>query len=289
LASRPDFIFAHALLAIDYFNIGDQGAAQAETAQVRRLIDLTPNSAMGYEALSLALWPIGKPVEAVAAAEKGISLSPQNAEILAHLGIIYNQLGRWEKSLAALKRSLAVAPDNPWAAWGHALMADDYVALDEMDAARTEAAEVERIVQRDSTADGYGALAQTLNDLGKPAEALAALEKARSLAPNRIECLWTEGISYTRLGRWHEAIAALKGYLARYPDQIQPHVELALNYVEVGRDDAARAEVAEALRLYPQFSLKMGVESESHLDNSVGQFNLDKERVASDLRKAGLN
>jgi hypothetical protein len=47
--------------------------------------------------------------------------------------------------------------------------------------------------------------------------------------------------------------------------------------------------VAEAIRLDPQFSLKFAVESESHLDNSAGQFNLDKERVASDLRKAGLN
>jgi len=279
---------AHTLLAIDYFNLGDHEAARAETAQVQRLIDLTPDSAMGYEALSLALWPIGKPVEAVAAAEKGISLDPQNADILAHLGIIYNQLGRWEKSLAALKRSLAFAPDNPWAPCAHALIADDYVALGEIDAVWAEAAEVERIVQRDPTADGYRALAETLNDLGKPAEALAALEKARRLAPNRVENLWTQGVSYTRLGRWQEAISALKGFLARYPDQVQPHVQLALSYIEVGWHDAARAEVAEALRLYPQFSLKMGVESESHLDNSAGEFNLDKERIAADLRKAGL-
>jgi tetratricopeptide (TPR) repeat protein len=184
------------------------------------------------------------------------------------------------------KRSLAVNTVYPWA---HATMADDYVALGEMDAARTEAAEVQRMVQRDPTADGYEALAETLNDLGKPAEALAVLEKARRLTPNRVNYLCIQGDSYTRLGRWQEAIAALKGFLARYPDQVQPRVELALNYIEVGRDDAARAEVAEALRLYPQFSLKIAVESQSHLGNSAGEFNLDNERVAADLRKAGLN
>jgi tetratricopeptide (TPR) repeat protein len=96
---------------------------------------------------------------------------------------------------------------------------------------------------------------------------------------NRVRYLWSRGHAYAQLGRWEEAVSDLKAFLARYPAQVRPHVELALNYIELGQDEAARAEVAEALRLDPQFSLDTGVK---------GLLPMDKEHVAADLRKAGL-
>jgi adenylate cyclase len=48
LSLRPDSLWAHAWLAVDYYNLGDRGAARAETRQVERLADLIPNSAVGY-------------------------------------------------------------------------------------------------------------------------------------------------------------------------------------------------------------------------------------------------
>ena len=84
------------------------------------------------------------------------------------------------------------------------------------------------------------------------------------------------------MARWEEAISALKDYLAHYPNQVLPHVDLAIDYAEVGRHDDARAEVAEAVRLYPQLSLNTAVEGLPHL------YHMDKERVAADLHTAGL-
>jgi tetratricopeptide (TPR) repeat protein len=100
------------------------------------------------------------------------------------------------------------------------------------------------------------------------------------LAPGyRTDSLWELGIAYSHLGRWEEAISALKVYVDHYPDQLWPHVNLAVAYIEVGRVDAARAEVAQVLRIQPQFSLKTGVE---------GMLPMQKERVGTDLAKAGL-
>jgi hypothetical protein len=70
----------------------------------------------------------------------------------------------------------------------------------------------------------------------------------------------------------------LKAYSAHYPDQVMPHAELAIGYTEVGREEAARAEMAEALRLYPRLSLPDG----------LNLLHMDKERLAADLRRAGL-
>ncbi len=56
-------------------------------------------------------------------------------------------------------------------------------------------------------------------------------------------------------------------------------VDLAIDYIEVGREDTARAEVAEALRLDPQLSLKNGF---------ADQLLMDKDRVVVALSTAGL-
>jgi Flp pilus assembly protein TadD len=90
--------------------------------------------------------------------------------------------------------------------------------------------------------------------------------------------LYEQGRAYTQLGRWQEGISALKGYSAVRPGEVWPHVDLAVDYIELGQDNAARAEVAEILRLNPQFSLKMGV---------AGELPAQRERAA-DLSKAGL-
>jgi adenylate cyclase len=279
LVSNPDYLWGHAFLAIDYYNLGDHDAARAETAQVERVIALAPSSAIGYLALAFTLSEQGKPVEALAAAEKGTRLFPRSHQLAFERGVQYLVLGRWEESLAALKICAAVAPNDIWV---HALLAEDYAALGQTDAARAEAAEVEQLFELDpNSAVGYQPLAVTLLAQGKEAEGLAALEKGMRLDPgNRVRYLWSRGGAYTQLGRWKEAASDLKAFLARYPDQVRPHVELALNYIELGQDEAARAEVAEALRLDPQFSLDTGVKS---------LFPMDKEHVAADLRMAGLN
>jgi tetratricopeptide (TPR) repeat protein len=133
------------------------------------------------------------------------------------------------------------------------------------------------------------ALAFTLNDLGKPAEALVAVDTAIRLDPQNSADLYNSNFSYQRgraytlLGRWQEAIAAIKPYLARYPDDFWAHAYLAVDYMELGHDDAARAEVAEALRLDPEFSVEIMFPT-AGLQSKV----LDIDRFRGDLRKAGL-
>jgi TolB-like protein/DNA-binding winged helix-turn-helix (wHTH) protein/predicted Zn-dependent protease len=286
LARYPDILWAHAYLGIDYFNLGNRTAAQAETAQVERLASLTPNSLVGYLALATIFSEQGRPIEALAVVEHGYAIDPLNPMILFHRGTHYLNLGRWKESVDALKRYVALYPDPERQGclcdiWVHAMLAEDYAALGQVDSARAEAEQVERIFERDpNSVVGYWPLVVALNAQGKETEALGVLDKAMRLdSGNRVKYLWAQGHVYTNLGRWVEAISALKVYLAHYPGQVRSHVLLAIDYIEVGQEEAARAQVAEALRLDPQFSLKIAVEA---------AFNMDKGRVAVDLSRAGL-
>jgi TolB-like protein/DNA-binding winged helix-turn-helix (wHTH) protein/predicted Zn-dependent protease len=280
LGRSPDSSpWPHAWLAVDYYSLGDLETARAEAMKAERLNALTPTSD-GYAAVACAYNGQGKLAEGLAAAEKGIRLYPKKRGIFYQLVSAYTSLGRWEESVRALKSYVAFFPGDIYA---HAFLARDYSALGDLDAARLEAAEVERGLMLDpnfasEAPRSYDTLAEVMNDTGRPREALAAAQESNRPDRVKLAYLYEQGRAYTLLGRWQESISSLKAYLAVHSRDVWPHVDLAVDYIELGQDNAARAEVAEILRLDPQFSLKRAVE---------GEFPAQRERAA-DLSKAGL-
>jgi tetratricopeptide (TPR) repeat protein len=125
-------------------------------------------------------------------------------------------LGRYEEAIPALKRDLALTNNL----WDHVLLVRDYTELGQEDAARAEAAEVERrSALNPNSALGYWALAGVMNYIAEPSKALAAAEKAMLLDPgNRDKYLLYEGFAYQGVGRYEDSITAYKGFLALHPD-----------------------------------------------------------------------
>jgi tetratricopeptide (TPR) repeat protein len=83
-------------------------------------------------------------------------------------------------------------------------------------------------------------------------------------------------------GRYEEARAPLQRYLSRYPNILPYHLALAVVYSELGQAAEARAEVAEVLRLNPNFSLEIHKQRAPIKDPAV------LERHIAALHKAGL-
>jgi tetratricopeptide (TPR) repeat protein len=107
-------------------------------------------------------------------------------------------------------------------AFFNSLLGSDYSFLGDDDRARAEAAAVERaIAASPNSHTAYVALAELLNSLGKPAEALVALDKAKRLDPrsrdNYSWYSWDQGLALTLLGRPKEASPALKRYWLAFP------------------------------------------------------------------------
>jgi len=101
----------------------------------------------------------------------------------------------------------------------------------------------------------YWFLANTLIFAGKPAEAIHLTMKAMRLDPVHKDMYLVEfGFAYSVMGRYPEAISVLNESLVAYPNNIGGRLILVFVYTELGRNADARAQVAEVLRLSPQFS-----------------------------------
>jgi tetratricopeptide (TPR) repeat protein len=274
IALDDSLAHAHSILGYIYLRVGQSDRALAEA---ERGVALDPNSG-GYLWLAQVLIELGKPTEALSAISKAMRLDPPNTDLyLFQQGGAYTQLGLWHEAISSLKPHEAHYPGN---LWSHVNLARDYAALGDKDAAEAELAEVERVVTLEpNSALGYFALADSLNSMGRPAQALAAMEKAMRLAPNERAFEGEQGWALSQLGRWQDSISSLNRLPASNSSSLWPHVWRAVDYVELGRDDAARAEVAEVLKINPQFSPKIG----------IAAFPANKERAAADLHKAGLN
>ena len=89
------------------------------------------------------------------------------------------------------------------------------------------------------------------------------------------------GRAYLLTGRYEEAIAVFKKALLRNPNHGATHLDLAIIYSELGREAEARAELAEALRVSPSYSLAVAQKG-PWKDPAM------LERFVADLRRAGL-
>jgi adenylate cyclase len=122
-----------------------------------------------------------------------------------------------------------------------------------------------------------------LNYLGKPQEAITHFKIAMRLSPfYPAWYLFHLGLSYHLIGEHEKAIEALKKAIERRPDSIFPHVRLVAVYSDLGREQEARAEVAEVLRIKPDFSIEGWAKANPFKDTAVVAYRKEL------LRRAGL-
>jgi adenylate cyclase len=177
--------------------------------------------------------------------------SPEMSSKKTHPDLVESQERALNRASEIVQKAIALDDSLPSA----------YVLLSQIDMYRGHydqgIANAERAIALDpNSALSYFFLADALDITGKPEEAIATLNKAMRLDPLNHDFYLVELASaYTIMSRYAEAVPLLKRHLARYPNDIGGHLPLALSYVELGRLDDARAEVAEIMRIAPQFTL----------------------------------
>jgi TolB-like protein/Flp pilus assembly protein TadD len=120
--------------------------------------------------------------------------------------------------------------------------------------------------------------------LGRPEEALEAVNRAMRLSPNFPPFyLFILGNAHRLLGQYEEAIDALERQAEILPPQSPlAHLNLAHIYMQAGRKKDARAAAAEVLRRVPKFTLKRFKNSLQYQDPE------ETERILARMREAGL-
>jgi TolB-like protein/Tfp pilus assembly protein PilF len=317
LTRNPDFLCAHAELAIIHNELGRAEEARAEEAEVRRL---SPNFPLEFlrEKASLkgqkedlerffkrsftdnlqarayflsgfwyfSRWTQEAHAQARQRWEQAIELDPQFAA--AHTMLSATCLFEWsfqwsqdpqtlERALTLVRRAVALDDSLPLA---HQLLGTVYLLKKQYERALVEG---ERTIALDpNNADGYATLARILTFTGRPEEAIEVLEKAMRLNPRFPAFHLADlGHAYHLMGRYEAALDALQKALPLNPNWLPTHLYLAVIYSELGREEA-RAEVAEVLRLSPNFSLE-GVRRTLPFKDPA-----EAERYLAALRKAGL-
>jgi adenylate cyclase len=216
--------------------------------------------------------------------EKAIELDAKYADAYPWLGQNYF-IGSffWSPDPNALDRasqlaqqSIALDDSRPFT---HSMLGNIYLFKRQYAEALTEAQRAIALGPND--ASGYEWLAWIMNNTRRRTEAIDLAEKAMRLDPrNHDRYLYIEGWSYTQMGRYEEAIPILK---RSYTTLSAFHYLLVVDYIELGHEPQARAEAAEIMRLFPNFSVEKFM-----LRNMVNQDETYRERVRTDLHKAGL-
>jgi tetratricopeptide (TPR) repeat protein len=128
-------------------------------------------------------------------------------------------------------------------------------------------------------------LAMYLYHTGSYKEALPLVRKAMRLNPyypSSYPALL--GGIYLRMEEYEKSVEAFKMLVVREPQRIAGHRGLAFAYIRLGRKEQARSEMAEVLRLFPEYSLEV-YRKQAH------SMQMDPALVESDieaLREAGL-
>jgi TolB-like protein/tetratricopeptide (TPR) repeat protein len=310
---------AHSVLCFIYAQKQqyDQAITEGE-----RAITLDPNNADSYVWLAVALLFAGRPEDVLRMTEQAMRLNPHYPPIyLNPLGMANLLTGRYTEAIATMQEDIRRNPNNLLAyiplVWGYLWRWEDQLTGDTQTLAQALAAaqrfvalddsyslghlvlgtvylwqkqdeqalgELERAVVLDpNKAESYAGLAEALGRNDRLEEALKTAEQALRHQPAILDYhLVYVGDAYYFAGRPEEAIAPLKQFISHYPNILAAHLTLAAAYSELGKEEEARAEVAEVLRINPQFSLEV------HKQRVPIKDSLMLERHIAALRKAGL-
>jgi TolB-like protein/Flp pilus assembly protein TadD len=127
--------------------------------------------------------------------------------------------------------------------------------------------------------------------LGRPEETITLAQQAMRLNPrdpNIADHFWIMGSALNLLGRTDEAIGSLETANTTNPRLWYIHLELAAAYGQAQRVDDAKRELAEALRLRPEFTSLAAMQAAFPPINSPAYLALAERTVHLGLRRAGL-
>lgn len=151
-------------LALDVFNDAE--------AFLRKAVELAPDFAVAWSALSVSLKEQGHFEEAVEALEKAMSLEPENAEWYSSLGNLLLAWGKEERALVAFDKALSIRPDS-----ASALLSKGHV--------------LKTMGDLDDAIGAYRASAKVRPDLGEIYWSLANLKTFR-FDPDEVEFMQTQ-------------------------------------------------------------------------------------------------
>jgi len=191
--------------------------AEAEQAG-RRATALNPNLVPAWNNLGIILQEAGKFDESLACLERVVALQPNNAEARNNLGNTCNRLGQAHRAGEHYAAALALNPNYAEANSNLANLLTDQGEYERAAAAARRAIEI-----NPRMADAYINLAGVEKERGRHAEALRWLDALLAFAPSHPGGLAARAMALKYFDRLDEALDSAKRAVAASPQSAEAH------------------------------------------------------------------
>jgi tetratricopeptide (TPR) repeat protein len=222
-------------------------SAEIEAEIYAEALRLQPLSGKYRIRLVQALERLGRPRDALATLNAGLTSMPDATELLSEKISLLRRTGQLDAASAEIEALAQKQPDSPKLAWLRAELAS--ARGDHVTAAAIYAGS---LAGRPLDIHCRMRLANTLNQLGQREEALATVTEGLALMPGAAELLAAQIAALLRLARLEEAAATIASFEQRHAD----HPKLAWLKAELasarGDHGAAAAIYAGSLRAQPR-------------------------------------
>ena len=198
----------------------------------KKAISLDGQYANAYGLLANAYVKTGQFEKAIAAAKKSLSLQPSNAQVNFQYGNVLFKAGKSKEGIPFLKKAIRLDPKYP--GWALSVLGWAYFWTGQNEKAVT--AFRKNLSHKPKNAFAHASLGNALIATGKLEEAIAMLEQALNLTPDRP--IWYIGsLAVARLGtgKPEEAITMMQDLVSRHPDDARGYGYLSAVLTSEGK------------------------------------------------------
>ena len=230
-----------------------------------------PKHPFAWKVLGALLKQTGRTVESLAPMRKSVQLAPQDAQAHTNLGLTLKELGKLEEAEASHAHAIALEPNFSKAHYNLGSTLKELGRLQDAEASYTRA-----IALEPNFADAHGNLGNILQKLGRLQDSEACYTRVIALNPKSAEAHGNLGNTLKELGRLQDAEASYIRATALKPNFIEAHFNLGITQKELGRVEDAEASYTRAIALKPNFA-----EAHNSLGIMLHELNRLKEAEAS--------
>ncbi len=217
---------AWSIIGIAAARRGD-GAAALDALQ--RDASLSPQREEPWLNLTLELMSLGRPAEALSAAQKGLAVAPTSYALHLRLGAVNLSAGHYDEAEKVFRQLVNAGDPLPLSYVG---LAQVLLRTGRAEEAAGELLAAQQKIGNSFLLSYFRALA--LDREGKPGEALAAYQKAVAQNPNSVEARLGVAKTELALNRVNEAIAQFREVLRLDPANVQAARLLSRAYRRTG-------------------------------------------------------
>ncbi len=182
------------------------------------------NFADVFNMLGLMYYAASRFENAIGSFRKALEINPNYTEASLNLAVIYNELGRFDKSREMYAMAREVRRESR-------TYLDPYV--------------------RGKLANMHYGLGTIYKDLGFYPEAADEFKKALTLRPEFADIRTDLGVAYRDMSDYENAIRELEEAVKQNPDYPSSRVQLGLTYYSMGQVEKAKTEWLKVLRKDP--------------------------------------